>query len=82
MSVRSQSRIGVRAMLTGGILRFVVEDAGQDLVEYALLSGTIGIAGILLYPSIRDAMSALFTNSQAAAQNLWEPCAPAPAACP
>jgi Flp pilus assembly pilin Flp len=62
--------------------QFVCDDTGQDLVEYALLSGIIGIAGMLLFPTIVEQMAAAYTNWHSGAQDVWRPCAPAPAACP
>ena len=62
--------------------RFVTDDRGQDLVEYALLSGIIGIAGALVLPAIADAMKSAYQTWQTSAQAAWEPCPPAPASCP
>jgi Flp pilus assembly pilin Flp len=58
------------------IVRLLVDDRGQDLVEYALLSGIIGIAGVLLFPTIAGKMAAAYTSWQANAQASWEPCPP------
>jgi len=42
----------------GLLLRqFVSDDGGQDLIEYALLTGIIAIAGILLFPTIQSKMA-------------------------
>ena len=39
----------------GRLLRQLVQDdGGQDLLEYALLTGIIAIAGILLFPTIQS----------------------------
>jgi Flp pilus assembly pilin Flp len=65
-----------RAMIVRVLLRLVVEDEGQDLVEYALLSGIVGAAGILLFPTIANQMTTAYVNWQTAAQDAWEPCAP------
>ena len=69
-------------MNTRAIIDFVVDDSGQDLVEYALLSGIIGIAGVLLFPSIATKMKAAYSSWELKAQTAWEPCPPAPAVCP
>jgi len=61
---------------------FITDESGQDLVEYALLSGIIAIAGALVLPAIADAMKNAYLNWQTTAQAAWEPCPPAPAACP
>jgi Flp pilus assembly pilin Flp len=67
---------------TASVRALAVDEAGQDLIEYALLSGAVGIASVALYPAIVDGMRNLFTNTQSAAQDIWRPCAPAPASCP
>jgi Flp pilus assembly pilin Flp len=67
-------------MITRTVIRFVIDDAGQDLVEYALLSGIIGVAGTLLFPLIANGMQAAYTGWQSAVKAVWEPCAPG--ACP
>jgi Flp pilus assembly pilin Flp len=42
----------------GRLLRKLArDDAGQDLIEYALLTGMIAIAGILLFPTIQSKMA-------------------------
>jgi Flp pilus assembly pilin Flp len=69
-------------MMVRAIVRLVVDDKGQDLVEYALLSGIVGLAGILAFPIIAGKMSTAYTNWQSGAQTAWEPCPPAPGVCP
>ena len=72
----------VRGMSLRAIIHVVLDDRGQDLVEYALLSGIVGLAGILVFPVIAGKMGAAYTTWQSGAQTAWEPCAPAPAVCP
>ncbi len=59
--------------LTEGFLR---DERGQDLIEYALLTAAIGVAGAATWPlfeqTIGTAYRALDTNTQ----NLWDPPAP------
>ena len=69
-------------MIQGCICRFIVDDRGQDLVEYALLSGIVGIVGLLVFPQLLDQMTAAYTNTITATESAWEPCAPDPAPCP
>ena len=69
-------------MIIRATIHLVLDDSGQDLVEYALLSGVIGVAGLLLFPVIAGRMGAAYTSWQTQVQTAWEPCAPAPAACP
>jgi hypothetical protein len=64
------------------VTRWIVGDEGQDLIEYALLCGFIGIVGLLIFPEIADAVSAGYVDWVESAKDLWEPCAPAPAPCP
>jgi Flp pilus assembly pilin Flp len=74
-------------MIIRVIVRLVRDDSGQDLVEYALLSGIVGVAGILVFPTIAGKMSAAYTSwtsgtSASGVQAVWEPCAPAGGPCP
>jgi Flp pilus assembly pilin Flp len=63
-------------MIMRGIVRLVVDERGQDLVEYALISGIVGIAGFLLIPAIADRMGTAYANWQSQAHAAWEPCPP------
>ncbi len=42
--------------------RLLVDDGGQDLIEYALLSAFIGVCCGLVWPNIRAAIGAAFTG--------------------
>lgn len=64
------------------VLRLLVEDDGQDLLEYALLTGIVGAAAVAILPVITGKMGTAYTNWQQAAQNAWEPCAPGATSCP
>ena len=44
--------------------RFVNEEAGQDLIEYALLAGLISIVCVLAISQVGTKVSTLFTNVQ------------------
>ena len=52
--------------------QLVKDDAGQDLIEYALLTGIIAIAGILLFPTIQSKMAAAYQAWNDNAQAIWE----------
>jgi Flp pilus assembly pilin Flp len=65
-----------------GLVRFVVDESGQDLLEYALLSGIIGMVGLAVYPVIVDKMTDAYADWVAEVQAIWQPCAPSPAPCP
>lgn len=68
--------------MKGVVSRFVFDDTGQDLLEYALLTAIISVTGLLLFSAVADGMSAAYTSWESAAQEAWEPCPPAPASCP
>ena len=42
--------------------RFVREDAGQDLIEYALLAGLISLASVLAITGLGTALQTKFTD--------------------
>jgi|tagenome__1003787_1003787.scaffolds.fasta_scaffold18854760_3 pilus assembly protein Flp/PilA len=44
------------------LVRFVAEEAGQDLIEYALLAGLISIASILAITTLGTAISGHYTT--------------------
>jgi Flp pilus assembly pilin Flp len=64
------------------ISRLISDDDGQDLVEYALLCGLVGAVGVLVLPEIGAKMSDAYADWVSSASDAWEPCPPAPAACP
>jgi Flp pilus assembly pilin Flp len=59
------------------VQRLLIDDRGQDLVEYVLLGATVALAGIAAmnaFPGIASAVYASWDNAQ---QSLWYPPAPA-----
>jgi len=60
------------------IRRLVADDRGQDLIEYALLAGIIGLAGYLVLPQIGPKMGTAFNQWGGQVYNAWEPAAPVP----
>ena len=60
----------------------IADDGGQDLIEYALLTAIIGIAGLLVLSILPATMGTAYNGWNAAGQNAWQPCPPQPAACP
>ena len=52
--------------------RLIVEERGQDIVEYALLTAAIGIAGILVWPLIIDAFGVAYATLDGQTQAIWE----------
>jgi len=59
--------------------RWLCEEAGQDLIEYALLAAFVGLAGLAGYNAIRTAIGTNYSNTNSSVQDLWEiPAPPAP----
>ena len=56
--------------------RFVARDSGQDLIEYALLTGIIGITSLVLYTTVQTTMSKNYQDAITNVQGVWEPSAP------
>jgi Flp pilus assembly pilin Flp len=53
--------------------RLLLDDTGQDLIEYALLTGLIAVGTVLLFSLLAAAMKASYNSSNTASQNAWEP---------
>lgn len=60
--------LGTPTMFT----RLLVDDRGQDIIEYALLTAAIGIAGAVTWPLITDAIGAAYAAFDADTQAIWE----------
>jgi Flp pilus assembly pilin Flp len=67
---------------TSLIAAFVRGDSGQDLIEYALLTAVIGVTGILALSVLSTTMGNAYASWHTGANNIAQPCAPQPAACP
>lgn len=66
----------------GCVRRAIVEDGGQDLVEYALLAAFIGIAGwaiLMTLPTVMGATYASWIDSNSGVPARWDPPEPASA---
>lgn len=44
------------------IFGIVLDEQGQDMVEYALLAGFIAVAGTALLPGVADSLSQIFSK--------------------
>jgi Flp pilus assembly pilin Flp len=40
----------------------VLDERGQDMVEYALLAGFVAVAGAALLPGVADSLSTIFSK--------------------
>jgi Flp pilus assembly pilin Flp len=47
---------------TSLLRRWLVEEDGQDLIEYALLCSAVGFAGAVAFSFISDAMNTTYTS--------------------
>ncbi len=52
--------------------RFWLEEDGQDLVEYALLTALIGLAGLAIWSTIVGLIGDRYTDYDTGVQGLWE----------
>ena len=60
--------------MTGRFLRrWLLDDSGQDLIEYGLLASIIAIAGVLVFPIIQTKMGQNFSAWGTNMNNLWAP---------
>lgn len=64
MSVRSSAR--------GWLVRLVLEEDGQDLVEYTLLLAFFGLMLLAVWTNIADAVGLRYGRSRSGAQGLWD----------
>lgn len=55
------------------VRRLAVETGGDDLVEYALLTTFIGLAGAAAWTAMQTSLGAAYNSWIAAAWNLWDP---------
>jgi Flp pilus assembly pilin Flp len=53
-------------------VRLLSDEHGQDLIEYALLTGIIAVAGMLVFPAIQSSMAVAYQDWNDNAQALWE----------
>lgn len=54
-----------------------IDDEGQDLLEYALLTGVVALATVAGVNAFGTAINTTYLSWDAAQQALWEPQAPA-----
>jgi hypothetical protein len=58
------------------IVDFVVDDSGQDLVEYAVTTGMVTVTSLLAAILLALYMGNAYRRVGTGVQALWEPCAP------
>jgi Flp pilus assembly pilin Flp len=52
--------------------RLICDDRGQDVIEYALLTAAIGLAGVAAWPLITTAIGVNYQGLDTETQDLWE----------
>jgi Flp pilus assembly pilin Flp len=57
---------------------FLIDDRGQDLVEYVLLGATIALASLTAMTAFPGIINALYIGWDNATQGLWYPADPTP----
>ena len=60
------------------VRRLIRDENGQDLVEYALLTGIVAVGWVLVGPPIKDRMKNAYENWNSNANALWVTPAPTP----
>lgn len=56
-----------------GLATLVEDERGQDLIEYALLTSAVGVAGIATWPMLAQSIAAAYRALDSNAQSLWVP---------
>jgi Flp pilus assembly pilin Flp len=61
-------------MLTmSAMARLLGDDAGNDLIEYALLAAVVGVAGAATLAIFPGVINDVYSSWDAATQDIWEP---------
>ncbi len=55
-----------------GFRRWLADDSGMDMVEYALLATFIAIVGVLGFQAIANSMNPVYTSWDGAVDSIWE----------
>jgi Flp pilus assembly pilin Flp len=59
--------------MTGLVGRLLADDHGQDIIEYALLTAAVGLAGLATWPLIEAAVGTSYQALDGQTQDLWQP---------
>ena len=58
--------------MAGLIRRLMRSEQGQDVIEYALLTAALGLAGIASWPAITQAIGLAYQTFDTQTQAIWE----------
>jgi len=56
--------------------QLLVDERGQDLLEYGLLAALIGCIGVTIFPLVHAKLKTTYTGWGTNVRNLWIPKAP------
>ena len=79
MPLTSDNRRRFAVHAIASLRRFLREDGGQDLIEYAYLAAFVGVAGYVALNGIVPAVAATYDNwinPNTGTPSLWEPASP------
>ena len=76
MARRRRAASNQGAMTVKRIWDLVVDDSGQDLVEYALTTGLLTIASAVFVFVFMILVNVSYSNVLTGVWDSWEPCAP------
>lgn len=68
--------------MTHRLRQLLLDDSGQDLIEYALLATATGFAAIVAVNLLMGSMSNMYSTGDAAVQSIWEVPDPTPSPSP
>ena len=55
------------------LTRFIAEEDGQDVIEYALLTALIGLCAVAVFNLWNGAISRTYSSWNTGANKLWDP---------
>ena len=55
------------------LTQLLVDERGQDLIEYGLLAALVALVGVAIFPVIQGKLNGTYTGWGTAIQNLWIP---------
>lgn len=55
------------------LVRLLADERGQDIIEYVLLTATIGVSAIAVWPLIEASIALTYSTLDTDTQNLWVP---------
>jgi hypothetical protein len=71
--VAPPSSLSMSISMTSLLFRLTVDDEGQDLVEYVLLTAVVGLAIIVAINLLDDVMRITYVSWDGSMQAIWEP---------